>query len=267
MGRRRPPRAAPALTGERQGYYADFGSLERWREALQNGFFHDGDLLLVPRPPARPAGGHRGDSRLAARGVAQTHDQVGNRAPGDRPSRYLTRASWRSARRCARSPYTPMLFMGEEWGASTPWQFFTRTRPGHRRGDREGRKAEFAEHGWAGDVPDPQDPQTFRRSKLDWDEADRRRHARLRRWYRDLIALRRANPTSPTPRLDHMRSSSTRSTKWIVLHRGRLAIACNLGADAGELPVTGQVVLAWGTTQPGATTTTLAGCSFAVLRK
>ena len=96
-------------------------------------------------------------------GSLQTHDQIGNRANGDRLSGHLVslgRAAIGAALLLT-SPYTPMLFMGEEWGASTPWQYFTDHGTGARRGDREGRQAEFAEHGWAErEVPDPQDPET-----------------------------------------------------------------------------------------------------------
>src|SRR5690606_23703111 len=102
-----------------------------------------------------------------------THDQIGNRAIGDRPSAYLTPGQLAiKAALVLLSPYTPMLFMGEEWGATTPFQFFT-SHPEPELGEAtaKGRKAEFAAHGWnSDDIPDPQDPQTFLRSKLDWDE-------------------------------------------------------------------------------------------------
>ena len=99
-----------------------------------------------------------------------------------------------------------MLFMGEEWGASTPFQFFSsHPEPELARATAEGRKAEFAEHGWdADDIPDPQDPQTFQRSKLNWDEVDTGEHARLLRLYRDLIALRRNEPDLADPWLEHL---------------------------------------------------------------
>ena len=99
------------------------------------------------------------------------------------------------------SPYTAMLFMGEEWGSSSPFQFFTsHPEPELARATAEGRKREFAEHGWdADEIPDPQDPATFERSKLNWDEVDDGEHGRLRRVYRaaDHVAAQRARPRRP----------------------------------------------------------------------
>jgi maltooligosyltrehalose trehalohydrolase len=165
------------------------------------------------------------------------------------------------------TPFTAMLFMGEEWAASTPFQFFTsHPDPEIAEATRRGRRAEFAGHGWAGEVPDPQDPQTFARSKLRWDEPVIGRHARVHRLYRELIALRRNEPDLADFWLDHMAVEFDEEHKWIVLRRGGLAIACNLGARTAVVPVTGQVVLAWETPHTEAKETTLAGHSFAVLR-
>ena len=106
-------------------------------------------------------------------GYLQDHDQIGNRAVGDRISATLSPGLLAvGATLVLTSPFTPMLFMGEEWGASTPWQFFTsHPEPELGKATAEGRIGEFAEHGWDADVvPDPQDPETFTRSKLDWSE-------------------------------------------------------------------------------------------------
>ena len=94
-----------------------------------------------------------------------------------------------------------MLFMGEEWGADTPWQFFTdHTDPYLAEAVSNGRRSEFAAHGWGfTDVPDPQDPETFLRSKLDWSAAGRGAVPALLDWYRSLIALRRAPPRADRP--------------------------------------------------------------------
>ena len=159
--------------------------------------------------------------------------------------------------------------MGEEWGSSSPFQFFSsHPEPELARATAEGRKAEFAEHGWdADEVPDPQDPETFLRSKLNWDEIDEGDHGRLRRVYRDLIALRHTEPDMADPWLDHLGIDYDEEHRWIVMHRGSLAIACNLGADAVTVPVTGDAVLAWGEPTVGAKGTQLDGHSFAVLRR
>jgi maltooligosyltrehalose trehalohydrolase len=103
----------------------------------------------------------------------QDHDQVGNRAAGDRLAAWVDDGGLAiAAALTVLSPFTPMLFMGEEWAASTPWQFFTsHPEPDLGRATAEGRIAEFERMGWdPAVVPDPQDPETFRRSKLDWGE-------------------------------------------------------------------------------------------------
>ena len=197
-----------------------------------------------------------------------THDQVGNRALGDRPSQNLTYGQLAvKAALVLGSPYTAMLFMGEEWGASTPFQFFSsHPEPELARATAEGRKKEFADHGWdADEIPDPQDPQTFQRSKLDWTEADAGDHARLRGLYHDLIALRRSETDLADPWLDHMVIDYDEDRRWIVMHRGRLAVACNLGAEPVSVPFTGEVVLCSAPPSVGATTE-LQPYSFAILR-
>jgi len=258
-----------AVSGERQGYYSDFGSLEALATTLKHGYFHAGtyssfrrrrhgrplDIATIPA------------TRLLA--YTLTHDQVGNRAIGDRPSQTLDFGQLAvKAALVLGSPYTAMLFMGEEWGASSPFQFFSsHPEPELARATAEGRKAEFAEHGWdADEVPDPQDPQTFEHSKLAWDEIDAGEHARLREVYRGLIALRRAEPDFADPWLDHLGVDYDEDKRWIVLRRGAFAVACNLGTEPVSVPVTGEVVLAPDEPAVGADATRLGGHSFAILR-
>ncbi|BBX73724.1 malto-oligosyltrehalose trehalohydrolase [Mycobacterium shinjukuense] len=258
-----------AVSGERQGYYADFGSLATLAHTLRHGFFHAGTYSSFRR---RHHGRRLDTSRIpATRLVAYTctHDQVGNRALGDRPSRQLTPGQLAiKAVLVLGSPYTAMLFMGEEWGASSPFQFFSsHPEPELARATAEGRKAEFAEHGWAADqIPDPQHPQTFARSKLDWDEAGAGDHARLHGLYRDLIALRHSEADLADPWLDHLVVDYDEVRHWIVIRRGRLVIACNLDDKPTRVPVTGELVLAWDPPQIGDRATTLPGHSFAILR-
>lgn len=258
-----------AVSGERQGYYADFGSLRVLAQTLKNGFYHaatyssfrhrrHGRPLDTATVPA---------TRLLA--YTLTHDQVGNRAVGDRPSQNLTFGQLAvKAALALGSPYTAMLFMGEEWGSSSPFQFFSsHPEPELARATAEGRKAEFAEHGWdADEIPDPQDPETFLRSKLDWDEIDDGEHGRLRRLYHDLIALRRNEPDLADPWLDHLAVDFDEDRRWIVMRRGALSIACNLGAEPVTVPVSGDVTLAWGEPVTHPEGTDLQGHSFAVLR-
>ncbi len=162
-----------------------------------------------------------------------------------------------------------MVFMGEEWAAETPFLFFSsHPEPKLAEATRQGRKAEFAEHGWdADEVPDPQDPATFARSKLDWDEPASGRHAALLRLYRDLIALRRTEPDLGDFWLDHMTVDYDEDARWIAWRRGSLTTACNLGAEPVDVPVRGELVYAWGTPRIGETATELDGHSFAVLRQ
>lgn len=258
-----------AVSGERQGYYADFGSLQALAQTLTHGYFHAGTYSSFRhRRHGRPLDT---TSIPATRLLAYTltHDQVGNRAVGDRPSQNLSFGQLAvKAALALGSPYTAMLFMGEEWGSSSPFQFFSsHPEPELARATAEGRKREFAEHGWdADEIPDPQDPATFERSKLNWDEIDDGEHARLRRLYRQLITLRRNEPDLADPWLDHMRVDYDEDARWIVMYRGSLAIACNLGTDAVDVPVTGEVMLAWGEPEVNAKTTRLEGYSFAILR-
>jgi len=258
-----------AVSGERQGYYADFGSLATLAKTLRNGFFHAGTYSSFRR---RRHGRPLDTSKIpATRLVAYTctHDQVGNRALGDRPSQNLTYGQLAvKAALVLGSPYTAMLFMGEEWGASTPFQFFSsHPEPELARATAEGRKKEFSDHGWdADDIPDPQDPQTFQRSKLDWSELDTGEHARLLRVYRDLIALRRSETDLADPWLEHLIVDYDEQARWIVLRRGRLAVACNLGAEPVAVPVTGELVLCSESPSISDESTELGPHSFAIVR-
>ena len=137
-----------------------------------------------------------------------------------------------------------MLWMGEEWAAATPWQFFTsHPEPELALAVATGRKEEFAAHGWdTDDVPDPQDPATFERSKLDWSEPDREGHADVLDWYRRLIGLRRARPELTDPRLDLVEVAYDEAARWLVVHRGALRVAVNLGDTRQELPLEGTPV-------------------------
>lgn len=259
-----------AVSGEQQGYYNDFGTLEVLATTLKNGYYHAGTYSSFRhRRHGRPLDTATiPATRLLA--YTLTHDQVGNRAVGDRPSQNLSFGQLAvKAALALGSPYTAMLFMGEEWGSSSPFQFFSsHPEPELARATAEGRKREFAEHGWDADaIPDPQDPETFQRSKLKWDEIDDGDHGRLRRVYRELIALRHNEPDLADPWLDNLGVDYDEDRRWIVMRRGSLSIACNLGADAVEVPVTGEVVLAWGKPDAGPENTRLDGQSFAVLRR
>src|SRR5690349_11427165 len=261
-----------AVSGERQGYYADFGSLATLTQTLRHGFFHAATYSSFRRRRhGRPLDTSEKTGIPATRLVAYTctHDQVGNRALGDRPSQNLTGGQLAiKAALVLGLPYTTMLFMGEEYAASTPFQFFSsHPEPELAKATAEGRKAEFAEHGWdADDIPDPQDPQTFQRSKLDWTEVGTGEHVRLHRLYRDLIALRHSELDLADPWLDHLVVDYDEEQHWIVLRRNGLTFACNLGTEATIVPVTGELVLAWDSPAIGESTTELPAHSLAILR-
>lgn len=259
-----------AVSGERQGYYHDFGTLAALANTLENGYYHAGTYSSFrQRRHGRPLDTATiPATRLLA--YTLTHDQVGNRATGDRPSQNLTYGQLAvKAALALGSPYTAMLFMGEEWGSSSPFQFFSsHPEPELARATAEGRKREFAEHGWdADDIPDPQDPETFLRSKLKWDEVDDGEHGRLRQVYRGLITLRHNESDLADPWLDNLAIDYDEDRRWVVMRRGSLAIACNLGPEAVEVPVTGEVLLSWEEPHVGATSTRLPGHSFAVIRR
>ncbi len=221
------------LTGERQGYYVDFGALECLADVFQEVFWHAGTFSTFRghthgRPVDRERiPGHRFVAYL------QNHDQIGNRAAGDRLSDTVDdRLLKVGVTLLFTGPFTPMLFMGEEWAAGTPWQFFTsHPEPDLARAVVDGRRAEFATHGWSTDVevPDPQDPATFARSKLDWSELVHRRHRDMLDFYRQLIRLRKARPELSDPHLDQVRVIC--GDQYLTLERGPSAVVCNFAPD------------------------------------
>ena len=173
----------------------------------------------------------------------QDHDQVGNRAVGDRLSATLSPGCCGSRPALLlTAPFTPMLFMGEEWGATTPWQFFT-SHPEPELAAAVARRAAARSSprtaGRRADVPDPQDPATFERSKLDWSELDGEPHAELLEWYRRLIALRRARPELTDPRLPGVRVAYDEDARWLVVTRGGLRVAVNLAGERQPVPLDG----------------------------
>ncbi|MEV8341467.1 malto-oligosyltrehalose trehalohydrolase [Streptomyces niveus] len=242
-----------ALTGESQGYYADFAArpVAALAKSLTRAFFHDGTYSSFRgRTHGRPVDPGRSPAHRFL-GYAQTHDQIGNRALGDRLSATLSPGLLACAATLVLTgPFTPMLFMGEEWGARTPWQFFTDHQdPELAEAVRNGRRREFAAHGWAAEsIPDPQDPATRDRSCLDRTEAAREPHTRLLAWHRDLIALRHSHPDLSDPDLSTVKVAYDEGARWLAYRRGDLRIALNLSARPAEIPLggrSGQVLVAW----------------------
>ncbi|MEV8628697.1 malto-oligosyltrehalose trehalohydrolase [Streptomyces sp. NBC_01268] len=250
-----------ALTGESQGYYADFARapLGALAKTLTRVFFHDGTYSgFRGRHHGRPVDRERTAAHRFL-GYAQTHDQIGNRATGDRLSATLSPGLLACAAALVLTgPSVPMLFMGEEWGARTPWMYFTdHTDPELAEAVRRGRRREFAAHGWAEeDVPDPQDPATRDRSVLDRSERERDPHKRLLAWYRELIALRRTLPDLTDPDLAGVKVAFDEEARWLVFRRGDIRVAVNLAKRAADIPLGSngrdRVLAAWERTEaPG----------------
>ncbi|WP_419707572.1 malto-oligosyltrehalose trehalohydrolase [Promicromonospora sp. NFX87] len=189
------------ITGERQGYYDDFGAPETLAKALTGAFVHDGGWSTFRgKPWGAPVPPGTDGRRFVV--CSQNHDQVGNRALGDRPSRVLAPGALAvSAAVVLLGPFTPMLFMGEEWGATTPFQYFSdHEEPELAEAISRGRAREFGGHGWAelygADVvvPDPQARETFEASRLDWAEPRSDGGRRMLDLYRALVRLRHTEP-------------------------------------------------------------------------
>jgi maltooligosyltrehalose trehalohydrolase len=222
---------------ERAGYYADFGSLAQLGKALEHTFVYDGIYSeyrkRVHGKPVCALSQHR------FLGYIQNHDQVGNRAIGDRVSHIAgTERARIAAAIYLLSPFVPMIFQGEEWAASTPFQYFA----GHEDKElarlvSEGRKREFAAFGWAPEsIPDPENPRTFEASKLDWNELRRREHAEMLEWYRALIRLRRKTPCLNDGTPGNIRVAFDEEKQLLRYRRGEIAVLCNLGAQSARFP-------------------------------
>ncbi|GAA1165576.1 malto-oligosyltrehalose trehalohydrolase [Ornithinimicrobium humiphilum] len=260
-----------ALTGESQGYYGDFAADP---DALvtvlgSSPFLHAGTYSSfrgrVHGRPVDPAvtPGWRYVAAL------QTHDQVGNRAAGDRighgipPGRQAAGAAL-----LLTSPWTPMLFMGEEWGASTPWQYFT----DHEEEElataiREGRRREFASHGWSQEVPDPQAESTVRASTLDWDEVRREPHATMLDWYRTLLRLRRELPALRGPLGEgEVRREPAGDGEVVTVRRGDVEVVVVLGDGRLERPAEGHLRASFGEVALGDGTLVVGPDSAAILQ-
>jgi maltooligosyltrehalose trehalohydrolase len=226
------------ISGERAGYYADFGSLAQLAKSLRCVFVYDGNYSEYRgRNHGRQVVGLSGHRFI---GFVQNHDQVGNRAQGERVSHEagVGRAKIAAAL-VLTAPFVPMLFQGEEFGASAPFLYFTDyDDPELGQMISEGRKKEFVAFGWAPDqIPDPQDEQTFLQSKLNWAELTEQPHRSLLQWYKDLITLRHNQSKLSDGNLNAVNVRFDEDAQWLVLERGTLRVACNLG----KAPVTVEV--------------------------
>jgi maltooligosyltrehalose trehalohydrolase len=239
------------LTGERDGYYVDFGTLGQLAKALREAYVYDGQFSeFRQRRQGRPAGDVPAGSFVCC---LQDHDQVGNRALGERTSALVSPDLLKvGAALVLLAPFVPMIFQGEEWGASTPFLYFTDHQdPELGQAVREGRRREFPVATGV-EVPDPQDPTTYLRSKLDWSELDREPHASLLEWYCELIdfRLREADLCADDRKL--VSTNFDERARWLVVGRARFSVAVNLAGDRQAVPLEcpGAVAVA---SEPGVT--------------
>ena len=237
------------LSGERHGYYADFGSLPSLAKVFTRAFFHDGTYSSFRgRNHGKPVDTEQVPGwRFVT--FLQDHDQVGNRAVGDRLSELTSPGRLKiGAVLLLSSPFTPMLWMGEEWAASTRWPFFTsHPQPELAKAVSEGRLAEFADYGWdVSAMVDPQDPAAYHDSVLKWSEAETGTHAEMLQLYRTLIQLRRDEPSLADPWLNAVEVDFDADRDWVVVHRGQLRVVANLAGEQRDVPVPGarEIVLA-----------------------
>lgn len=235
------------LTGTTTGYYADFATLEALAKVLETGFFHDGTTSTFR--------GRRHGRRLDRPTTptwrlvvfSDNHDQIGNRADGSRLSSQVSRRQLTTAAVLTLlSGSTPMIFQGEEWGADTPFAFFSsHPEPELAAAVTRGRLEEFAKMGWDPDrVLDPQDPATFTASKLDWSELEREPYRELRETYRRLIELRRSHPDFTDPRFDAVAVTYEPDQWWLAIERGeQMVVVVNFGAPEAVVPIEGDLEL------------------------
>ena len=221
-----------------KGYYDDFGSIDKLVKSLKDIFVYDGVYSKYrKRRHGRPVVGLSAHHFI---GFIQNHDQIGNRATGDRLEHIIGLDKAKVAAGIVlTSPFIPMIFQGEEFAASTPFQYFA----DHE--DEEmaklvsaGRKKEFAAFGWdAGAIPDPEAPETFTRSKLNWDEVHEGRHAEMLEWFTKLIHIRRASPSLNDGDTAHTEIHFEPDEKWLVMERGQVKVLTNLGSKDAQFDV------------------------------
>ncbi len=229
------------LTGERSGYYTDFGPVSQLAKSFRQAFVYDGCYCPSRgRRHGAPSTGLTGSGFLA---YIQNHDQVGNRARGDRISHLVSPEKARiAAALVLTAPFVPMLFMGEEWAAGTPFLYFTNHQDeALGRAVSKGRRQEFSAFGWnPEDVPDPQDARTFERSRLDWAEPGRPPHSDMLEWYRTLATLRRERYDLRSPDLSAVQTRFDEGEQWIAIRRGSHQVVANFSTAPRRVPLFGQ---------------------------
>ena len=205
------------MTGERQGYYADFGSLEQVVKALNRAWVYDGGFSPYRKKKFGTCTGGQPGQRFVV--FTQNHDQIGNRMNGDRLSSLLNHESLKLAAGVMLvSPFIPMLFMGEEYAEESPFQYFASFDDKKLLSlVQEGRKNEFREFKKDADPPDPASEETFERSKLKWDYLEEESKRQMLAYYKKLIALRKEQPLLKPGNRDHIHATELADKKTIAL--------------------------------------------------
>jgi maltooligosyltrehalose trehalohydrolase len=215
-----------------RGYYDDFGTMDDLAKSLKQVFVYDGVYSgYRHHRHGRPVEGLSAHHFL---GYIQNHDQVGNRAVGERLEHLVGIDAAKVALGIVlTAPFVPMLFMGEEFAASTPFLYFTDHEDEEmRRLVAEGRKRDFAAFGWDEmQIPNPEDPETFERSKLNWSEIHEGTHQCMFEWVKELIHLRRTKVALNDGDLGHLKVACREEDRLLVMERGPMRILANLGDD------------------------------------
>jgi maltooligosyltrehalose trehalohydrolase len=207
------------LTGERQGYYQDYGSVKQLAEAIKAGFVYSGAYSRYRRRRHGSPSGDLPGQRFVV--CTQNHDQVGNRLLGERLSTLVSFEALKlAAGLLLLAPNIPLLFMGEEYGETAPFQYFiSHTDPDLVEAVRAGRRREFASFAWQGEPPDPQDEATFQACTLDFSLRDHGLHHVLLAFYRQLLRLRHQRPALSQLRKDRLEAQSFETSKSLYVRR------------------------------------------------
>lgn len=256
------------FTGETDGYYSDFGTAETLAKAFTKVFVHDGGWSSFREQnwgaPVDPNSTHYDAASFVS--FFEDHDQVGNRAAGDRPGHNGADPNIQAAAAALYllGPFTPMIFMGEEWAASTPFPFFSDLGPDLGPMVTTGRRQEFEKMGWQGAIPDPQSHKTFESAQLNWSERNEHEHAHMLQWYRQLLDLRSSLPSQDSSSLTST-TMEVLSPDVVAMRRpGVTVIACrsNVPVTVPGLPADPSSTLVMGHQQITGTSVTMTspGC-------
>jgi len=229
------------LTNESDGYYQDFGQVSQIAKALTSGYVYQGEYSKYRlRSHGSESKGVSGEHFVV---FTQNHDQIGNRMKGERLGQLVDFEALKvAAGVMLLSPFVPLIFMGEEYGETSPFQYFVSHQdPNLIEAVRQGRKNEFKTFCWNEDPPDPQDPATFARSKLHWEIQEREPHRQLRDFYTELLRIRKQLPALANPEMSWVEATACENDKTLLVRRrtaGQEIFACfNFGKSPSEVTI------------------------------